>query len=146
MATVCSFINRRLLAVPWRHVIATVLFYSHNIPKEYCRLTSQAYLLEQFSLWLLLGIDYLINAFGFNSLFIHYKMVIRRLLPINHIIPYPVTFKHCFQPNKAQNIYFSTSKRQSTYSDTVSNLNIGAHTRVIFQGFTGRQVCPGSLW
>ena len=35
---------------------------------------------------------------------------------------------------------FSISKSLSAYSDTVSNLQIGEHTRVIFQGFTGRQV------
>ena len=33
-----------------------------------------------------------------------------------------------------------TSRPLYAYSDTVSNLQIGEHTRVIFQGFTGRQV------
>jgi len=32
---------------------------------------------------------------------------------------------------------FSTSARQNGYEDTIINLKIGAHTRVIFQGFTG---------
>ncbi|KAJ5975939.1 hypothetical protein N7481_009646 [Penicillium waksmanii] len=34
---------------------------------------------------------------------------------------------------------FSTSPRSARYSDTLPNLKIGAHTRVLFQGFTGRQ-------
>jgi succinyl-CoA synthetase alpha subunit len=32
---------------------------------------------------------------------------------------------------------FSTSARQNGYEDTISNLKIGQHTRVMFQGFTG---------
>jgi succinyl-CoA synthetase alpha subunit len=32
----------------------------------------------------------------------------------------------------------SSSRRLQSYDDTVSNLRIGSHTRVIFQGFTGK--------
>jgi hypothetical protein len=35
-------------------------------------------------------------------------------------------------------VLFSTSARNGSYEDTISNLKIGTHTRVIFQGFTGR--------
>ncbi|KAF2031468.1 succinyl-CoA synthetase-like protein [Setomelanomma holmii] len=34
---------------------------------------------------------------------------------------------------------FSSSARRDGYDDTIQNLKIGAHTRVIFQGFTGKQ-------
>ena len=36
--------------------------------------------------------------------------------------------------------YFSTALPKKHYNDTVHHLKIGSHTRVIFQGFTGRQV------
>jgi succinyl-CoA synthetase alpha subunit len=34
---------------------------------------------------------------------------------------------------------FSTTSKFQDYDDTINNLRIGKHTRVIFQGFTGKQ-------
>ncbi|KAF2838687.1 hypothetical protein M501DRAFT_1004497 [Patellaria atrata CBS 101060] len=34
---------------------------------------------------------------------------------------------------------FSTSQKHQVYADTISNLRIGKHTRVLYQGFTGKQ-------
>lgn len=44
-----------------------------------------------------------------------------------------------FQRTRRQyNRSFSSSSRARGYEDTVQNLRIGKHTRVIYQGFTGR--------
>ncbi|KAL4790202.1 succinyl-CoA synthetase-like protein [Aspergillus venezuelensis] len=43
------------------------------------------------------------------------------------------------QASARQIRYFSSSLRHCDYADTLPNLKIGAHTRVLFQGFTGRQ-------
>ena len=50
-----------------------------------------------------------------------------------------------FHLRNAQKQLFSTFRHLSAYSDTVSNLKIGEHTRVIFQGYTGKQVNLPSL-
>ncbi|KAJ6528747.1 succinyl-CoA ligase subunit alpha [Mycena vulgaris] len=41
--------------------------------------------------------------------------------------------------------HFSSSSPRSSYDDTLGNLKIGAHTRVIFQGFTGRQATANAI-
>ena len=40
--------------------------------------------------------------------------------------------------SKYSNRSFTSSVRRNGYDDTVQNLRIGKHTRVIYQGFTGR--------
>jgi hypothetical protein len=42
-----------------------------------------------------------------------------------------------FSSVKRTEACFSTSARRCSYEDTIGNLKIGSHTRVIFQGFTG---------
>lgn len=44
--------------------------------------------------------------------------------------------RHLARSRKSQ---FSTSSERKAYSDTIQNLEIGAHTRVLYQGFTGMQ-------
>ena len=48
---------------------------------------------------------------------------------------------HCYTrhlPTYSRRAFSSTRIRGSPYDETVQNLRIGKHTRVIYQGFTGR--------
>lgn len=58
-------------------------------------------------------------------MFPHRARVLRRTLP-SHRLP-------------TATAPFSTIPRRLSYDDTIPNLKIGKHTRVIFQGFTGKQ-------
>ncbi|KAK4894032.1 hypothetical protein LTR27_007616 [Elasticomyces elasticus] len=59
-------------------------------------------------------------------------------MPALRPLPSPLTLR-CRQPIPyLSKRAFTLSARRPGYDDTVSNLLIGAHTRVIYQGFTGR--------
>lgn len=49
-----------------------------------------------------------------------------------------VRFARATAPPGCSRHAFSSSALRSSYDDTVQNLRIGKHTRVIYQGFTGR--------
>jgi succinyl-CoA synthetase alpha subunit len=49
-----------------------------------------------------------------------------------HFLP-----RHAPQTGLRLSRRFSTSRRNASYADTLPNVKIGAHTRVLFQGFTG---------
>ena len=61
----------------------------------------------------------------------HRSSQLHRKLPILSRSPC-----HSSSPLRA---FFSSSCKRSGYDDTIPNLKIGKHTRVIFQGFTGKQ-------
>jgi len=62
-------------------------------------------------------------------LFRSVKPVCRLSLPLRLTLP----SRHCAHCS------FSSTASKSDYADTIQNLKIGSRTRVIFQGFTGRQ-------
>ena len=41
--------------------------------------------------------------------------------------------------NRSSHLFFSSSANYGAYTDTIPNLKIGKHTRVIYQGITGKQ-------
>ncbi|OCL05352.1 hypothetical protein AOQ84DRAFT_323050, partial [Glonium stellatum] len=45
----------------------------------------------------------------------------------------------CLYFNSPSHAFFSSSAERGAYADTIHNLKIGRHTRVIYQGFTGKQ-------
>lgn len=52
-----------------------------------------------------------------------------------HALPTRMPLRHTMYLKPTRR--FSTSSWWSSYADTLPNLKIGAHTRVLFQGFTG---------
>ena len=64
------------------------------------------------------------------------KMLFRSVKPVCRLSRHGcliLTSRHCACCS------FSSTTSKSDYADTIQNLKIGRHTRVIFQGFTGRQ-------
>lgn len=54
-------------------------------------------------------------------------------------VAYERSFQSLHHVSRASRIAFSCSASRYGYEDTIQNLKIGKHTRVIFQGFTGKQ-------
>ena len=54
-------------------------------------------------------------------------------------LPRGIALPRASRKHSPQVASFSTSKTRRSYAATIDNLKIGSHTRVIFQGFTGRQ-------
>lgn len=63
---------------------------------------------------------------------------VSRQMPVSRFIPVPV--RTTLPISYCRSALFSSTSSIYAYSDSIPNLKIGAHTRVIFQGFTGRQV------
>ncbi len=61
-------------------------------------------------------------------------MLPQRIHCLRHVAPRQHPFSR-----RITKVAFSTSLKRNGYEETIKNLKIGAHTRVIFQGFTGKQ-------
>ena len=61
------------------------------------------------------------------------------MLPRRAFIKRTSLKQSCLYFNNRSYPFFSSSAKYSSYTDTIPNLKIGKHTRVIYQGFTGKQ-------